>query len=486
MASQLIDWPDEKFIDTVLSKLEAPRGPDRIDPETGEVIVGEKLWDRGLRLQGNQRKVLISRARFKQVAGGWRAGKSVVSALAIFLDMMWRVFVRGVRNDLWGVLADTYGMATEEMRHLSRFLTEAGIHHDMKTPENQSWKLTVPGWGVEVRTLTASDVTKIASRPYRGIVMAEAAQTVEAAWVNARGRVTETRGWVLLSGTFEATKGPWYHQLAESWSKPGALGEFYSLPTWENLVIYPGGREDPEILDAESSFPPAVFLEKFGGVPVKRSDIAMVGADERWQVRHRYPHLKTSYDPEQPVYLFSDPGIAHAYAVFAVQFVGQGLDRRKMGAVAWVIDAIYRWNRSAQEIIAECAARPWAPNVETIVMDFAARQRRAEGPPIIEQWAKGWRELTGQALHIVANPVPLQAGYDIHKRALLNTWPEDEANRMFNSDGKLRQFVDPDGPRLYFDPIAAAPMFGGMVDGVQYAGEYNLHRMKKNREGTVT
>jgi len=85
----------------------------------------------------------------------------------------------------------------------------------------------------------------------------------------------------------------------------------------------------------------------------------------------------------------------------------------------------------------------------------------------------------------VTQPVPLQVGYDIHRRALLNTWPEDEAQRLFNSEHKSRQLVDPTGPQIYFAPGCEAPMFGGMVDGRHYAGEYNLHKQKKNREGTI-
>ena len=32
---------------------------------------------------------------------------------------------------------------------------------------------------------------------------------------------------------------------------------------------------------------------------------------------------------------------------------------------------------------------------------------------------------------------------------------------------------------------AAAPMFGGKVDGQDWAGEYNLHRMVVNNQGTI-
>jgi len=448
-----------------------------MDLLSGEVIIGEKLWEHGIRLQGNQKACIEDPTKFIQAAGGWRGGKSFVGAVRIYIDFCWRVGERGVTNDLWGVLADSYSMAQEEMRHLDRLLSEADIPHDFKTPENAAWKITFPAWTAEIVTLTASDVSKIASRPYRGVVMAEAAQTVYTSFENAMGRVGETRGWVLLEGTFENTKGPWYAQMADAWSKPGALGKFYSLPSWENLVVYPGGRDDPEILAAEKRFSPSVFLEKYGGQPTKRSDLVMPYADERFHVAHRYPNLGMSYEPERPVYLFSDPGTTHAYSVVPCQMWEN---------VVWAIDIVYRWGRTADQIIAECAAKAWAPNVQMAVMDFAARQHRAEGPPIIEQWAAGWRKHVGQTLEIVANPVPLHAGYDIHRRALLNSWPEDEAQRTFNHDKKLRQVTDPDGPRLMFSPDASQPLFGGHVDDQDYAGEYNLHRNKRNREGTIT
>lgn len=476
VAEKLVDWAPAKFISHVLGKHPAPKGPDRVNLETGEVLIGEKLWESGIRLQGNQRALIEDATRFIQAGGGWRGGKSYVGAMRIYVDFMWRRGVRGVKDDLWGVLADSYSMAQEEMRHLDRLLSEAGIPHEFRTPEFASWHITFPDSDCEVVTLTASDVTKIASRPYRGIVIAEAAQTVREAWVNAQGRVGETRGWILLEGTFESAKGAWYAQQALAWSKPDAIGVFYSLPSWENLVVYPGGREDPEILSAEKRFSPEEFAEKYAGLPTKRSDLVMRYANDRFHIAHRYPSLRRSYDPDQPVFLWSDPGTSHAYATFAVQFWGN---------VAWVVDAVYRWDRTAEDIIAECAARPWAPNVELAVMDFAARQRNANGPAVVEQWTNGWRRHVGRSLWVETQPVPLAAGYDIHRRALLNSWPEEDAQRSFNADGTRHVVVDPEGPRLMFAPEAAAPLFGGLVDGREYAGEYNLHRNRKNREGAV-
>lgn len=494
MAERLADRAPWEFAERVMSRLEAPVSPDKVDEETGEFVPGKKMWERGMRLAPAQEQVFRCDARFKLDAGGVRSGKSLRGALELLVDILWRVGERGIKTDLWGVVAIDYKQSRETIRHLSRMLGQLEIPHNVNMPENQSSRVTFPAWPeMEVVTLSASDESKIAGRPYRGIVITEANQCRLLAWEQSRMRVSETRGWVYMEGTFEVqTKGPWYAQKWEEWQKPGAMGVSFSTPTWENTILFPGGRDDPEIRSVERDLDPLVFLEKYGGRPSKRSDSTMRYADERIHVAHRYAGLRQSYDPERPVVLFSDPGTAHAYAVLAVQFwAGEKLDeplwygREHQLNVCWVIDAVYRWGRTAQEIVQECAAKPWAAQTQTVVMDVAARQRRAEGAPVVEQWAEHWRKETGQRIDVITQPVPLAAGYDIHRRALLNSVPEDIAQERWNRDGRLRDFTDPGGPRLMFSPEAAAPLFGGMVDGVHYAGEYNLHRNKKAPDGSV-
>lgn len=475
----LEDWADPKFIAHVLAKLPAPRDP----------VHGKPLWEGGMKLHGVQRDVVFERYRFKKIDGGVRGGKSMVAAVCLLVDILWRETVTGVMDDLWCVCADTYAMAQEEMRHLARMLEELGVPFSITTPENNRWRITFPHKRAEVHTMTAGDVTKIASRPYRGFVVAEAAQTVVDTWHQARARVAQTRGWVLLEGTFEQRKGPWYGLMTEEWQRKGP-GVVYTMPSWSNPIAFPGGRNDPEILLAERDSPPSVFRERYAGLPQKQSGLIFTEAEQRYIVRRRFPALGGSYDPERPVYLAIDPGVAHAYAVLACQFypspeVRKQLGPKAPGNVCHVIDAVYRWGHDTRQMVEECARRPWAKQVSEAVLDFASRQRRAEGERVIEQWAKQWRELTKQGLWCRAERVPLRLGYDTHKRALLNAWPEAEAQREFNFDGRLGQVVYPDGPRLYIDPDAAAPFFGGVVDGRMFAGEYNLHVYRETRDGVV-
>lgn len=477
----LHDWPEPSFIDHVMGLLPAPR-----DFETGE-----KLWEKGKRFFGQQERVVKDRYRFKKIDGGVRGGKSETAATVLLVDILWRVQVRNIRDDLWAVVADTYSMAEEEMRHLSRMLEDLEIPHTLNAPTHARWRLTFPGMKAEVHTMTATDVTKIASRAYRGIVVAEAAQTVVDTWYQCRARVAQTKGWVLLEGTFEKRKGPWYGLLTQEWLREDGAGKVYTMPSWENRIAFPGGREDPEILLAERDMPPGIFREKYAGLPEKPSGLVFPEAEQAYVVKDRFPNMENQFDPDRPVVLGVDPGIAHAYAVVAAQFypskesleMAERNGTKPVQNICHVIDIVYRWGRDTRQIVEECAQKPWARLVQDVVLDFASRQRRAEGPPAVQQWAIYWQEIVGQHIWCHADQVPLAAGYDGHRRALLNAWPELAAQAEFNRDGHLGAVTNPVGPRLYICRKAAAPFFGGHVDGRLYAGEYNLHVNREGRDG---
>ena len=476
---RLADWASPEFIESLLMQLPAPTDP----------ITGEALWAQGMRLhKPGQHAFVTDPLRWQQAAGGIRGGKSLGGAARIFIDAMWRYY-NGIRDDLWGVLGDTYSMAEEEMRHLSQMFNDVGIPHSMTQPIGQRWRLTFDHCRQEIHTLTGGDVSKIAARAYRGIVGAEAAQLQPEAIKNAEDRVSERRGWVALEGTFEKSKGMFYNQLALQRMKPESTGKFYSLPTWENLVIYPGGRTDPEILSREGGMSRERFDERFAGVPARRSKLVMKYASPLHNVAYRYPHLQRSYDPDEPVYLFSDPGRAHAYAVVAVQFWKGKRDpyTGEQREYCWVIDIVYRWGSTVTSIVQECAAKPWASRVRLNIMDIASNQKRVETElAVSEQWPVLWEKYTGNSIGVYMQPVPLHPGYDIHELALLNAWPEKDALEAFNQDETRMVMTDLYGPALMFDPGCVEPMFGGKIDGRDFAGEYNAHEFPMDPEGFAT
>ena len=463
----LYDYPPPEFVEHILSLQPAPRSK----------VTGKPLWEKGIKLHGGQYGVLTEPFRFQMGSGGIRGGKSFSGGAKVDVDFSWRVGERGITDDLWWIIGPDYTQTTEEMLTLHRLLEGANVPHRFRATPGQQWEITFPGIDAMIQTKSGRDEATIAGKPVRGIVLCEADQTSQAVLDACQERVLETRGWVYMSGTFERA-GTFFRKKAREWKRgtPGAFGVNYPLPTWENLVVFPGGRTDPEILLYESMVTPDKFWERYGGEARQPTGLKMRYANLEYHVKHRYPALKTSFDPELPVFLAIDPGSNHAYAVLAIQMFGN---------LAYVIDAVYRWGRTSQQLIDETANRPWAYKVDTAVMDIASKQRNANGEPVEEQWAAGWLARTGTTLNIYMNFVPLDQGYDLHLRALLNCWPEEHAKREFDPDNVQVRVTDPKGPRIMWDPEAARCVFGGLVDGRLYEGEYMLHAIPTRKDGTI-
>jgi len=189
------------------------------------------------------------------------------------------------------------------------------------------------------------------------------------------GRAAEKRGWILLSGTFESSLG-WYPELYSRWAAPNdEEAESFSLPTWSNLAIFPGGEQDPEIIRLKTNTPKEIYLERYGGIPCpptgrvfnEFSNKIHAGVSEFYQ-----------FDPTLPVYLWIDPGYAYAYAVEVAQ---------KKGEDIVIIDEIFERGLVTSDIITICKQKTWWEKVIGGAVDIAGTQHQAQ-PAVVETWRK--------------------------------------------------------------------------------------------------
>jgi len=346
-------------------------------------------------------------ARVKLVAGGERAGKSRWTAEEMVTWCAWPK-----RSGGFWIVGPSYELARPEFLHLApallrlNLLESSAISMPLKGPCRMRTRL-----GVQIQTRTSRDVETLAGEAPDGIAMVEAAQQSYESFLRLRGRVAETRGPLILSGTFEGSLG-WYPELWKAWQSDNLdEGRSFSIPSWANHTVYPLGRNDPEIRALEATFPADVFKERFGAVPCPPATLVF---KEFSHVSHVKP---CPLDKKLPLQLWIDPGYAHHYAVQAVQidYYGNVLH----------IDEIWRTGLVTSEMIQIARRREWWPKVQFAVMCMGGRQHQAMESP-----AEVWQQDAG--IPVFSEPVPIADGIERHRTYLINP-----------ATGKPRMFYDP-------------------------------------------
>jgi hypothetical protein len=375
------------------------------------------IWRRcGYAPSAEQRVAHLDTSRIKQVSGGERAGKSYWTAQELHCWLC-------LSDGLFWIVGPTYELARPEFLHL----VDAGLKSKLVDPDSvsmpKSGSCTLKTYlGGVVVTRSAQDPITLAGVAPRGVCMVEAAQQSYETFLRLRGRVAETRGPLVLSGTFEGSLN-WYADLWKSYQGENEDdARSFSLPTWSNLAVFPGGRDDPEIIRLEAMYPADVFMERFGAIPCTPPTIVFKEFSYTTHVTERAEHT-----PGNPVQLWIDPGYAGAYAVLAVEI------SRSVGEV-WHFDELYYSGRTAQEIIAEAKARSWWCDVRGLVMDVAGRQH-----PAAESQAEIWYHETG--LRVTMQPVPIVDGILRHRTFLKD--PASGKPRLFHHprcSGTLREY----------------------------------------------
>ena len=325
--------------------------------------VRDLLWERvGYRPSPAQLAAHDCPARIRLIAGGERAGKSHSAAMELFGRLL--------QGRLFWIVGPEYDLCRPEFEYVLAACRRIGAVATVREPATARAEL-ITRTGARIVTRSAREPERLAGEAPDGILACEAAQLPAAAFLRLRARVAERRGWLWLSGTFESARG-WYADKFRAWqlTQPSESRAF-SIPTWENLALYPGGRKDPEIADLEAMFPPDLFMERFGGVPCPPSTLVFREFDPRLHVS------AAAAASGSPVELAIDPGYAGAYAVLAIE---------QRGSDIAVIDEVYLRRTVAGDVIAACRQRPWWPRVRGGVIDVAGNQHHA-APSQVEVWA---------------------------------------------------------------------------------------------------
>lgn len=312
-----------------------------------------------------QLAVHLAPERIRQVAGGERAGKSYSSAN----DLLSRVF----EGELFWLVGAEYEATKPEFYYIIEGLSKLGVSFQYSKNINPGW-ITIEN-AITIETKSAKDPRKLGMQAPDGILACEAAQLDFETFLRLRGRIAEKRGWLLMSGTFEGSLG-WYPEKWQRWQAQNDEGaKSFSLPSWSNLKVYPGGRYDPEILALEQDSSEDWFHERYGGVPCPPRGRVFT----EFQVSiHTGSGENFDYLPSEPVHVWIDPGFDHAYAVLFAQ---------KRGDEIYIIDEVYEKGLITEDIITICQQKPCWRNIESAAIDIGGTQHHGM-PAVIDIWHK--------------------------------------------------------------------------------------------------
>lgn len=381
--------------------------------------------------------ILESPYRFNLVAGGEQAGKSMVASKYLLGR-----FMETEEPGLYWLVAADYERTRAEFEYLVQDFATLGIL-------KQASKRVDPGYivladGTRIETKSAKDPRTLAMRAPHGILGCEASQLDMETFFRLRGRCAPKRGWMFLAGTFEGSLG-WYPQMYTAWAA-GADPEAkaYSLPSWTNKYLYPGGREDPEIQRLKEVASDDFYMERIEGKPSPPKGLVFT------EFRPDAHVVDVEYVPDVPVHLWMDPGYAGGYAVEVVQVQGEQIQ---------VIDEIYEVGLVTDEIIDIAKSRPWWPDVKFGVIDIAGNQHQAMAAP-----AEVWLQQAG--LYLSSQKVKINEGTERLK-------------------GWLK--IDPrtHAPRIVFSPKCIGIMSEFGMAPNPFDGQTRAYRWKTDREGNI-
>jgi len=170
-------------------------------------------------------------------------------------------------------------------------------------------------WGTRLEARSADHPENLVGEALDGVILSEAAKQKLETWERfLRPALADKRGFATFPTTPEGFN--WIHKLYQLGRHPDHPGwESWRFPSWANTVVYPGGRNDPEILEIESTTIPDWFDQEIGALFTAFVGKIYAEFDEEVHV----PKEGVKYDPALPNYIAFDWGFTNPMAAIEFQ-----------------------------------------------------------------------------------------------------------------------------------------------------------------------
>lgn len=265
-----------------------------------------------------QRDIHFTPKRFKVVRCGRRWGKTFAGAHEAEPNVFVPCPMTGEPQIGW-IVGPNYTDAEKEFRIVYDTMRRIGVDKDairfVSNPDGGPLHIKT-SWGAEVIGKSAQYPEKLVGEGLNWVLMVEAGRHRRKTWGQyIRPALSDRRGWAWFSGVPE---GPSDESLLYALWNRGESSRFKSWqswkrPSWTNDIVFPGGRYDPEIVEAEEDLTKDEFDRQYGAEFTDKTGRVIKEFDEEI-------HLGDfDYDPSWATYMAVDYGFTNPFVVLFIQ-----------------------------------------------------------------------------------------------------------------------------------------------------------------------
>lgn len=290
-------------------------------PVLSKTKLFEDVW--GYKPHAGQRDLHAHRGRFKVVRCGRRWGKTMFGGH----EMATRPLApspfllrKGMNAPSMGwVVGPNYVDAEKEFRIIYDDLRRIGMDKTaikfQKNADSGSLHIVLPN-GAEIVGKSAQHPEKLVGEGLDWVLMVEAGRHKRMTWAQyIRPALSDKRGEAVFSGVPEgkSDNSLLYALYERGQSERFASWHSWKRPSWTNDIVFPGGRQDPEILEAEEDLTQDEFDRQYGAEFTDKTGIVMKEYDDD-------THLGDfDYDPGLPLFMAVDYGFTNPFVVLFIQ-----------------------------------------------------------------------------------------------------------------------------------------------------------------------
>lgn len=291
-------------------------------PALSKTALFNDVWD--YFPHAGQRDLHQDRTRFKVVRCGRRWGKTffggheMATRALIGSPFIQRTQGRFAPCMGW-VVGPNYTDTEKEFRIIYDDLRRLGLDKDAMRFVNNSasgdMHLKLAN-GTQIIGKSAQHPDRLVGEGLDWVLMVEAGRHRRATWGQyLRPALSDRRGIAVFSGVPEgkSENSLLYHLYERGQSDRFVNWNSWKRPSWTNDIVFPGGRQDPEILEAEADLTKDEFDRQYGAEFTDKTGIVMKEFDED-------VHLGDfDYDPSWATYMAVDYGFTNPFVVLFIQ-----------------------------------------------------------------------------------------------------------------------------------------------------------------------